>query len=403
MQWSAFGRSQVLKFPVRRINRISCNNARTRLSLSNSVSDPRCTLRLFLESRSFSVTSLRASSESKIADTPASSATATLPDIPPSPPPSPVTIEPSSIPTDIVSETANIIPPLQFGDLTSLGLISWSPPSFFRLALEGINVVTGLPWFWTIIIGSIIARGVVVPFALSAVRQNQRLGAISPKLKLLQEQMTSAKEKRDTIMQQKSALQISSLMSTAQVNPMMLVLGQAVTFAVSVSAFVGVQKMVAHPVPQLTQSGFFLLPDLTLPMPIPMNLLIGSLIFLQVRNQMSESTLSTPEYMARMNVMSTIFPAMSTLAIWGTGTSSAVGIYLLVTTAMLSLQSLILRHPAVRQRLGIQAFRDVTFPSPTRLRSDFRSVANELKEWYLSKTRPQPSKRSLRSNVKHRH
>lgn len=241
-----------------------------------------------------------------------------------------------------------------------------------------------------------------MPFALSALRQNQRLGVISPKLKILQEQMTLAKEKRDTVMQQKSALQIGSLMSTAQVKPMMLVLGQAVTFAVSVSAFVGVQKMVALPVPQLTQSGFSLLPDLTTPMPIPMNLLIGSLIFLQVRNQMSEATLSTPEYMARMNVMSTLFPVMSTLAIWGTGTSSAVGLYLLVTTAMLSLQSLILRHPAVRQRLGIQAFRKVTFPSPARLRSDFRSVANELKEWYLSKTRPQPSKRSLRSNVKHR-
>ncbi len=148
---------------------------------------------------------------------------------------------------------------------------------------EGINVTTGLPWFWTIIIGSIIARGVVVPFALSALRQNQRLGVISPKLKNLQEQMTLAKEKRDTVMQQKSALQIGSLMSTAQVKPMMLILGQAVTFAVSVSAFVGVQKMVALPVPQLTQSGFFLLADLTTPMPIPMNLLIGSLIFLQVR------------------------------------------------------------------------------------------------------------------------
>ncbi|KAK0477136.1 60Kd inner membrane protein-domain-containing protein [Armillaria novae-zelandiae] len=401
MQWSVLGRGQFLKFPVRRINRTSCNNA-TRLSLSNSVSDPRCALRLFLASRSFSATPLRASSESKIADPPASSPTAALPDVPSSPAPSPVIVEPSSIPTDVLSDTANIITPLQFGDLTSLGLISWSPPSFFRLMLEGINVTTGLPWFWTIVIGSIVARGIVVPFALSAVRQNQRLGVISPKLKLLQEQMTLAKEKRDTMMQQKSALQISSLMSTAQVNPMMLVLGQAVTFAVSVSAFVGVQKMVALPVPQLIHSGFSLLPDLTMPMPIPMNLLIGSLIFLQVRNQMSESTLSTPEYMARMNVMSTILPVMSTLAIWGVGTSSAVGLYLLITTAMLSLQSLILRHPAVRQRLGIQAFRDVTFPSPTRLRSDFRSVANELKEWYLRKTRPQPSKRSLRSNVTHR-
>ncbi|KAK0440153.1 60Kd inner membrane protein-domain-containing protein [Armillaria borealis] len=402
MQWSVFGRSQLFKFPVRRINGIMCNSARTRLSLSNSVSNPKCALRLLLASRSFSSTRLQASSESKIADLPASSPTTVLPDAPPSPASSPVIIEPSSIPTDVVSETANIIPPLQFGDLTSLGLISWSPPSFFRLMFEGINVTTGLPWFWTIIIGSIIARGVVVPFALSALRQNQRLGVISPKLKNLQEQMTLAKEKRDTVMQQKSALQIGSLMSTAQVKPMMLILGQAVTFAVSVSAFVGVQKMVALPVPQLTQSGVFLLPDLTTPMPIPMNLLIGSLIFLQVRNQMSESTLSTPEYMARMNVLSTFFPVMSTLAIWGTGTSSAVGLYLLVTTAMLSLQSLILRHPTVRQRLGIQAFRDVTFPSPARLRSDFRSVANELKEWYLNKTRPQPSKRSLRSNVKHR-
>ncbi|KAK0457125.1 uncharacterized protein EV420DRAFT_541108 [Desarmillaria tabescens] len=402
MQWSVFGRSQCFKFPVRRINGILCNNAFTQLSPSNSVSRPRYTLQGFLASRSFSSTPRRASSESKIADTPAGSATATLPDALPPTAPSPVVIEPSSIPTDIVSEAVNTIPPLQFGDLASLGLVSWSPPSFFRLMFEGINVTTGLPWFWTIIIGSIIARGIVIPFAISALSQNQRLGVISPKLKNLQEQMTVAKERRDTLMQQKSALQISALMSSAQVKPMMLILGQAVTFAVSISAFVGVQKMVALPVLQLTQSGFFLIPDLTTPMPIPMNLLIGSLIFLQVRNQMSESTLATPEYVARMNVLSTCFPVMSTLAIWGTGTSSAVGLYLLVTTAMLSLQSLILRHPAIRQRLGIQAFRDVTFPTPARLRSDFHSVANELKEWYLSKTRPQPSKRSLRSNVKHK-
>ncbi|KAK0200789.1 60Kd inner membrane protein-domain-containing protein [Desarmillaria ectypa] len=402
MQWSVFGRSQYLKFPVRRINGTMCNYPLTRLSSSNCVSGRKYALQIFLDSRSFSSTPLRVPSESEIVDTPAGSVTAILPNAPPSPVPPPVVTEPPSIPTDVVSETVNAIPPLQYGDLASLGLVSWSPPSFFRLMFEGINVTTGLPWFWTIIIGSIIARGIVVPFAISALRQNQRLGVISPKLKNLQEKMTLAKERKDTVMQQKSALQIGTLMSSAQVKPMMLILGQAVTFAVSVSTFLGVQKMVALPVPQLTQSGFVLLPDLTTSMPIPMNLMIGSLIFLQVRNQMSESTLSTPEYVARMNVLSVFFPAMSTLAIWGVGTSSAVGLYLLVTTAMLSLQSLILRHPAVRQRLGIQAFRDVTFPTPARLQSDFRSVANELKEWYFSKTRPRPSKRSLRSSVKPR-
>ncbi|KAG7443299.1 uncharacterized protein BT62DRAFT_876761, partial [Guyanagaster necrorhizus] len=259
----------------------------------------------------------------------------------------------SSIPTDAISETLNGIPPLQYGDLASLGLVSWTPPSFFRLMFEGINVTTGLPWFWTIIIGSIIARGVVVPFAISALRHNQRLGLVSPQLTKLQEQMTLAKQRKDTVMQQKSVLQIGALMSSAQVKPMMLILGQAVTFAVSVSAFMAVQKMGALPVPQLTESGFSLLPDLTASMPVPMNILIGSSIFLQIRNQISESTTSTPEYVARMNVLSVFLPVMSTLAIWGTGMSSAVGLYLLVMSTMLSLQSVILRHPAVRQRLGI--------------------------------------------------
>lgn len=84
------------------------------------------------------------------------------------------------------------IPPLHYGDLAELGLAGWTPAGFVRWSFEIINVTTGLPWFFTIVFGTILWRVIQLPAALQAMRGSHQMQMIKPELDKLQGQIVKA-------------------------------------------------------------------------------------------------------------------------------------------------------------------------------------------------------------------
>lgn len=168
-----------------------------------------------------------------------------------------------SFPDAVDTSLTTVLPPLEFGDLASLGLISWTPAGLIRWSLELLNVSTGLPWFHTIILGTLLWRVLLAPLSIQTLRNTARLLPIQPRIVEVQGEMQRAKESGDKLALQRVALKMAKLYKDAGVSFGSTMLSPFVQIPVTFGLFFGIRKMCALPVVQLTNSGVSFLPDLT--------------------------------------------------------------------------------------------------------------------------------------------
>ena len=180
----------------------------------------------------------------------------------------PADIDPSTvveaIPSDLTETLISNVPAaLQYGDMAALGLAGWSPAGLVRWSMELINVSTGMPWFWTIIVGSALWRLVCVPWAIRGFQISARLLPLQPQILELQKAIAKSRQSQNPLELQKAAQAMSRFYKTHNISPF-AGLVSLVQLPITFGLFFGVQKMCNFPVEQLRDSGFALLPDLTL-------------------------------------------------------------------------------------------------------------------------------------------
>ncbi|KAG5340051.1 hypothetical protein C0989_002987 [Termitomyces sp. Mn162] len=135
-------------------------------------------------------------------------------------PPEPLITDPAS---DLLSNatdalTTQLPAALQFGDLAALGLVSWTPAGLVRLSFEVINVATGLPWFWTIVAGSLFWRAILFPISIRSLQNSSRMLPIQPKIKKLQDEMAIVRKSGDQLAMQRLALRVRKTYQDAGVS-----------------------------------------------------------------------------------------------------------------------------------------------------------------------------------------
>jgi len=185
-------------------------------------------------------------------------------------PPADVLLDPSGSelsPGFIDTAIANLPPALQFGDLAALGLVGWTPAGLVRWSLEVINVATGLPWFWTLVVGSLFWKALLVPLSVQGLRNSARILPLQPQIVASQEEMKRIRISGDKLALQRHALKMRKMYKDAGVNMGVTALMPFVQIPVTLGMFFGVKKMCDLPVVQLAQSGLGMLPDLTVPDP----------------------------------------------------------------------------------------------------------------------------------------
>lgn len=151
---------------------------------------------------------------------------------------------------------------LQYGDMAALGLAGWSPAGIVRWSMELINVSSGLPWLWTIVVGSAFWRLLCVPWAIKGFQVSARLAPLQPQILEIQKMVKKSKETQNPLEIQKAGQAMVQFYKAHNINPL-AGLVSVVQLPITFGLILGVQKMCDLPLEQLKYSGVAFIPDLT--------------------------------------------------------------------------------------------------------------------------------------------
>jgi YidC/Oxa1 family membrane protein insertase len=149
----------------------------------------------------------------------------------------------AALPPSETFDTLAALTPLQYGDLTALGLTGWSPAGLSSWVLELVNVSTGLPWFHTIIAGTVLTRLLLLPFSIKQLRNSAALAPHQPRLLELKEELDRAYKTGDKIGVQRVALKQRRVYEESGVSMLPMLLLPFVQLPVTLGMFFGVKKL----------------------------------------------------------------------------------------------------------------------------------------------------------------
>ncbi|KAG0706191.1 60Kd inner membrane protein-domain-containing protein [Suillus ampliporus] len=155
------------------------------------------------------------------------------------------------------------IPPLQYGDLAELGLAGWSPAGIIRWSFEILQVSSGMPWFYTIVAGTLLWRLIILPANIMSLRNSSRLLPYTDKLQAVTTEWKQI-DTSDRLALQRISLKRQKIYEEAGARVLPSIIMPFVQIPVTLGLFFAVRKMTLLPVEQLKQSGVFFLPDLTM-------------------------------------------------------------------------------------------------------------------------------------------
>jgi YidC/Oxa1 family membrane protein insertase len=167
----------------------------------------------------------------------------------------------TSFAADVIAH--NTIPPLQYGDLADLGLIGWSPSGLVRWSLEVIQVSTDMPWFWTIVAGTIFWRLAVLPITIKMSRNGAIMNEFGDEFKAATENFRKANQAGDKQQRAAAVTSLEEVRRKAGINPFSMVALPFLQVPIAIGVFLGIKGMCELPVEQLKYSGLDFLPDLT--------------------------------------------------------------------------------------------------------------------------------------------
>ncbi|KAJ0175095.1 hypothetical protein K1T71_009236 [Dendrolimus kikuchii] len=178
----------------------------------------------------------------------------------PEPPPVP---DPATI-ADI-SETVQSLAANGEPTFASLGLGGWGPVGLIQNALEYLHVSLDIPWWGTIVIGTIVVRLAMFPLVIMSQRNTALMNNNLPEIQLLQLKMTQARQTGNQLEAARYAQEMMQFMKQKGLNPlknMVVPLAQAPFF---ISFFMGLRGMANCPVESMTHGGLWWFMDLTVP------------------------------------------------------------------------------------------------------------------------------------------
>lgn len=270
------------------------------------------------------------------------------------------------------------IPPLQYGDLAELGLAGWSPAGIIRWSFELLQVSSGMPWFYTIIAGTLLWRVVILPVNIMSLRNSSRLLPYTDKLQAVTTEWKSI-DPSDRLALQRISLKRQKIYEQAGARVLPSIIMPFVQIPVTLGLFLAVRKMTMLPVEQLKQSGVSFLPDLTMSDPYYI-LPILSTVAINIQMSVMKGDVNfaeRPDMAHLMNYMR-IFSFMS-VPLMGS-LPSGLWLSILTGVAVSCLQSFILQRATVRRWLKITPRTEPKVKPPTMMES-----MQYAKSWYMNK------------------
>ncbi|XP_077299841.1 mitochondrial inner membrane protein OXA1L-like [Arctopsyche grandis] len=178
--------------------------------------------------------------------------------------------EPPAIPVRLREAVVEALPELT-GPLplepafSSMGLGGYSPLGIVQSTFEWLHMELGMPWWATIIAGTISVRVLLTPIVIMTQRNNAHMQNNTPTMTRIQREMTDAKQRGDQVQCARSAHELSAFMKERNIKPIRNALTPMVQFPFFISFFLGLRGMANYPVESMSHGGLFWFTDLTVP------------------------------------------------------------------------------------------------------------------------------------------
>lgn len=149
--------------------------------------------------------------------------------------------------------------------LSSLGLAGWMPSGIVQQALELLHVSAGLPWWSSIVIGTVCVRLMMFPLVIKSQRNVVHMHNHMPMMTRLQEKFTVARQSGNAVEAAKAGHELMEFMKRNEIKPFKNFLVPLAQMPVFISVFVGLRQMANLPLESMKTGGLFWFTDLTLP------------------------------------------------------------------------------------------------------------------------------------------
>lgn len=261
------------------------------------------------------------------------------------------------------------------GYLHSLGIdFGWGTTSILQTLMESLHVVTGMPWWGTVLASVCLIRAAQFPGYCKMSSMTARMKEINPVVAPIMQKMKEAQKRNDmqTMMQHKQ--EMSRMFKMAGVNRLWLIFPFT-----QIPVFYGFYKilrgMAEVPVPAMQHEGLlwfqdFSVADPTMVLPLVASSLIGVQIALGGESAGSQ--------MAKSMKTALMFglPALSFGVTYAW--PAIIGWYIFCNSCVGLVQTLLLRNEAFRAKFGLYPLAIGGTPNPLAARPGSLSALNAL-------------------------
>ncbi|CAF1360777.1 unnamed protein product [Adineta steineri] len=260
--------------------------------------------------------------------------------------------EPPMIPSDVPVEF--LLNAAGEPALSTLGLGQWYlPTGWVQQSLDLIHANLGLPWWATIMIGTLILRTATIPIAIYNQRSAGQMQLHMPKLQELQAKLQEARIRNDQLAIMRAGGDLMEFMKYSDVKPWKAMLGPFMQMPFFISFFLGIRALANYPLESMMFGGMLWFPDLTVPDPYYILPVFTACTMFLTMELGIETGMRTANLGPIGRNALRVIPFLS--LIFTINFSSALTLYWATSNVISLAQSVVLRQPSIRRALRLPA------------------------------------------------
>lgn len=201
----------------------------------------------------------------------------------------------------------------QIGDLKAMGLCNNTPIGALQYVMEAVHVTSGLPWWISIALTTVLIRTLLLPIVLNQQRMQVPMMKLRPEMDAIKLKLTEYTSNGQQMEAQKERLKLQQLFKEHKINPLAMFMPSLLSAIVFMCFFWAIKRMADLPVPGFEDGGAAWFKDLTKKDPyyfIPISSMLSTLAIIEFTAEMGSSMSSGMKTFVRF-MMLVSFPVMS--------------------------------------------------------------------------------------------
>nr|XP_010919268.1 mitochondrial inner membrane protein OXA1-like isoform X1 [Elaeis guineensis] len=299
--------------------------------------------------------------------------------------------------TDNSVETAAAMAPAPFaGEVAAAAADSFFPVAALQYLIDGVHSFTGLNWWASIALTTVLIRGATIPLLLNQMKATVKLNTMRPELEQLKQQINTM----DPESVQEGQKRMNALFRKHGVTPFTPLKGMFIQGPIFISFYLAISNMVEK-VPSFKGGGAFWFTDLTTPDPLYMLPVLTALTFLTtVELNMQEGMEGNP----MVGTMKNFSRILALLTVPFTANfPKAIFCYWITSNLFSLIYGLVIKRPPVRRYLNLPDIVPQPNPAPQPSFSFFggsKAVAPAASPLPTKESeRPKPPERRISSSA----